>query len=63
MNQDVLEGRWKQLRGLAKVKWGKLTDDEIDQTKGNYEILVGKIQEKYGTTREEIERELQGRPK
>jgi len=59
MNQDVLEGKWKQLRGLAKVKWGKLTDDELDQTKGNYEILVGKIQEKYGTTREEIERELQ----
>jgi uncharacterized protein YjbJ (UPF0337 family) len=60
MNQDVLEGSWKQLHGLAKVKWGKLTDDDLDQTKGNYEILVGKIQEKYGTTREEIERELQG---
>lgn len=58
MNQDVLEGKWKQLHGLAKTKWGKLTDDELDQTKGNYEILVGKIQEKYGTTREEIEREL-----
>lgn len=60
MNQDVLEGKGKQLHGLVKVKWGKLTDDELDQTKGNYEILVGKIQEKYVTTREEIERELQG---
>ncbi len=62
MNQDVLEGKWKQLHGLAKVKWAKLTDDELDQTKGNYEILVGKIQEKYGTTREEIERELHTLP-
>jgi uncharacterized protein YjbJ (UPF0337 family) len=43
MNQDIPEGKWKQLHGLAKVKRGKLTDDELDQTKGNYEILVGKI--------------------
>lgn len=58
MNSDMLMGRWKQLRGRIKAKWGQLTDDELNEVEGNYEMLVGKIQEKYGTTREQIEREL-----
>lgn len=58
MNSDMLMGRWKQLRGRIRAKWGQLTDDDLDQVQGNYEMLVGKIQEKYGTTREQIEREL-----
>jgi uncharacterized protein YjbJ (UPF0337 family) len=59
MNNDMLMGRWKQLRGRIRAKWGELTDDDLDQVQGNYEMLVGKIQEKYGTTREQIERELE----
>jgi len=58
MNSDMLMGRWKQLRGRIKAKWGQLTDDELNEVEGNYEMLVGKLQEKYGTTREQIEREL-----
>jgi uncharacterized protein YjbJ (UPF0337 family) len=58
MNSDMLMGRWKQLRGRIKAKWGQLTDDELNEVEGNYEMLVGKIQEKYGTTRAQIEREL-----
>jgi len=58
MNSDMLMGRWKQLRGRIKAKWGRLTDDELNEVEGNYEMLVGKLQEKYGTTREQIEREL-----
>ncbi len=58
MNKDILAGKWKQLRGAVKAKWGKLTDDELNKVEGNYEMLVGKIQEKYGTTREQVEREL-----
>jgi uncharacterized protein YjbJ (UPF0337 family) len=54
----MLMGRWKQLRGRIKAKWGQLTDDELNEVEGNYEMLVGKLQEKYGTTREQIEREL-----
>ena len=56
MNNDIVEGRWKQLRGNVKTWWGKLTDGDLDQ-------LVGMLQEKYGYTREkagdEIERRLQ----
>jgi uncharacterized protein YjbJ (UPF0337 family) len=58
MNKDELKGKWRQLRGQIKRKWGQLTDDELDQIDGNYDILVGKIEEKYGTTRQQIEHEL-----
>jgi uncharacterized protein YjbJ (UPF0337 family) len=58
VNRDQLEGKWRQLRGQVKAKWGQLTDDELDEVQGNYDMLVGKIQERYGRAREEIEREL-----
>jgi uncharacterized protein YjbJ (UPF0337 family) len=58
MNKDELKGKWRQVRGQIKLKWGQLTDDELDQIDGNYDILVGKIQEKYGTTRQQIEHEF-----
>lgn len=58
MNKDILEGKWKQLRGEVKETWGDLTDDEIDQISGRYDKLVGKLQEKYGYTREEAEDEV-----
>lgn len=59
MNKDILSGKWKQLKGQAKMRWGKLTDDELDMMSGKSEELIGKIQEKYGYTREEAEREVQ----
>jgi uncharacterized protein YjbJ (UPF0337 family) len=58
MNRDEFEGKWRQLRGSVKAKWGQLTDNELDEIAGNYELLVGKIQEKYGHTRQEIEQQL-----
>jgi uncharacterized protein YjbJ (UPF0337 family) len=58
MNRDQLAGKWRQFRGTVKKEWGKLTDDELDQVQGDYDRLVGKIQESYGTSREEIERRL-----
>ncbi len=58
MNKDTLEGQWKQLAGKAKAAWGDLTDDDLAKVKGNAERLAGLIQEKYGRTREEAEREV-----
>ncbi|MBF6616115.1 CsbD family protein [Pollutimonas thiosulfatoxidans] len=58
MNKDTLEGQWKQLAGKAKVVWGDLTDDELAKINGNAEQLTGLVQEKYGRTREEAEREV-----
>jgi uncharacterized protein YjbJ (UPF0337 family) len=58
MNRDILEGKWKQFRGEIKETWGELTDDELDQIGGRYDKLVGKLQERYGYSREEAEEEL-----
>lgn len=58
MNWDQIEGNWKQFTGKAQEKWGDLTDDEVQRAKGNRTELAGIIQEKYGKTREEAEREV-----
>ena len=59
MNKDQLAGKWRQFRGRIKAEWGKVTDDDLDRINGNYDMLVGKIQETYGKTREEIERRIE----
>lgn len=55
MNENILAGRWKQLRGKVKERWGKLTDDELDQIGGRRDQLVGLLQEKYGYTRKKAQ--------
>ena len=57
MNSDQFEGKWKQLKGTVKQRWGKFTDDDITALSGKKDELVGKIQERYGITREQAERE------
>ena len=58
MNWEKIEGNWKQFKGQARTKWGKLTDDDLEMAKGKREILIGKIQERYGQRRDEIERQV-----
>jgi len=57
MNTDQFEGKWKQLKGAVKQRWGKLTDDDIALLSGKRDELVGKIQERYGITKEQAQRE------
>jgi len=58
MNRDILEGKWEQVKGNVQKRWGKLTDDDIDVIRGDSKILAGKIQERYGISQEEAEREI-----
>ena len=58
MNRDQMAGRWNVLKGKIREKWGKLTEDELDQIEGQREQLIGRIQKLYGDSREDIEREL-----
>jgi uncharacterized protein YjbJ (UPF0337 family) len=55
MNKDVFEGKWKQVRGEAKVWWGKLTDDDLDKVAGQFDVFAGLLQQKYGYSREQAE--------
>lgn len=55
---DQLEGKWKQLKGDIRVKWGELTDDDLEQIAGNRDKLAGKLQERYGIAKEEADRQI-----
>jgi uncharacterized protein YjbJ (UPF0337 family) len=55
MNWDIIQGKWGQFKGSIKDKWGQLTDDDIDRINGNRDMLIGKLQEKYGWAREQAE--------
>ena len=57
-NWDEIAGNWKQFTGKARQQWGKLTDDDLEVARGQREELVGKIQERYGITKEEANRQV-----
>jgi uncharacterized protein YjbJ (UPF0337 family) len=57
MNWDQVEGKWKQYKGQAKEKWGKLTDDDLDVIDGRRQQLVGRIQERYGIAKDVAEKQ------
>jgi len=59
MNMDQVKGDWKQIKGKIKEQWGKLTDDDLTVINGQQEQLIGKLQERYGYTKEQAEKELQ----
>jgi uncharacterized protein YjbJ (UPF0337 family) len=58
MNWDRIQGNWKQVIGKAKAQWGKLTDDDLDVVAGRREQLAGKIQERYGIAKDDVERQI-----
>jgi uncharacterized protein YjbJ (UPF0337 family) len=58
MNSDEMKGKWRQLKGSVRERWGKLTDDDVDIINGQNEQLVGKIQEKYGIAKDEAQRQV-----
>jgi len=58
MNTDIVKGEWQQLKGRIRRQWGRLTDDEITRIDGDREILLGRLQELYGRTRQEAEKDL-----
>jgi uncharacterized protein YjbJ (UPF0337 family) len=58
VNKDTLKGQWLQLKGMVREKWGRLTDDDLDQIQGQSEQLVGRIQQRYGIARDEAQREV-----
>lgn len=57
MNSDQFEGKWKQLKGSVKQRWGKLTDDDLTALSGKKDEFVGKLQERYGITKEQATKE------
>jgi uncharacterized protein YjbJ (UPF0337 family) len=59
MNPEILRGRWNQVKGDIRSKWGKLTDDDMTQIQGDAEKLFGKLQERYGLKKEQAQKDLE----
>ena len=59
MAEDMFKGAWKQLKGNVKKQWGKLTDDDMMEIDGNKDVLVGKLQERYGYSRAQAEKDYE----
>jgi len=58
MKEDILAGKWHEIKGKIKEKWGKLTDDDLTRINGKREALLGSIQKHYGYAKERAEEEL-----
>jgi uncharacterized protein YjbJ (UPF0337 family) len=58
MNSDKLKGQWNQIKGELKRKWGQLTDDDLTEAEGDMEKMMGKIQQRTGESRENIQKWL-----
>lgn len=56
LNKESLKGKWNEIKGDVQKAWGRLTDDEIEQTKGDFTKLKGLIQQKYGEQKEDVQR-------
>lgn len=60
MNEDILKGKWHEMKGGVKEKWGKLTDDDLATVEGKAEQLVGLLQTRYGYSKDKAEEEYKG---
>ena len=58
MNWDVIQGNWMQIKGKALEKWGKLTNDDLDVIDGKEQVLIGKLQERYGLAKDDAEKQV-----
>lgn len=58
MNWEQIEGKWKELKGQARSKWGKLTDDDLENVAGKKDQLLGRLQQRYGYKRDQAEKEV-----
>jgi len=58
MNQDIIQGKWHEIKGKLVQQWGKLTDDEVTKMQGTHEELSGILQKKYGYQKDEAEKEI-----
>jgi uncharacterized protein YjbJ (UPF0337 family) len=58
MNTDTVKGKWKELKGSVKERWGRLTDNDLDVIDGEHDQLIGKIQQRYGIAREAAQKQV-----
>lgn len=58
LNENTLKGKWLEIRGEVQKAWGKLTNDELDKSKGDLKVIGGLIQQKYGKNQSDYSKKL-----
>ncbi len=58
LNENIAKGKWLEMRGDLQKAWGKLTDDDLEKTKGDMKAISGLIQQKYGEAQEKSSAKL-----
>lgn len=58
MNWDIIEGKWDQFKAAIRQQWGHLTDDDLEQAKGQRDKLIGRIHERYGETKDKVSKRI-----
>jgi len=60
INESTIKGKWLEVKGEVQKAWGKITDDELEQTKGDMKAIGGLIEQKYGAKKSEFNDKLSG---
>lgn len=60
MNQEIIKGKWKEIKGEIQKSWGNITDDEVEKTKGDMKAIAGLLEQKYGMAKEEAAAKIAG---
>jgi uncharacterized protein YjbJ (UPF0337 family) len=60
MNNDIIKGKWNEIKGEIRTQWGKMTEDELETSSGNMTSIAGLIQQRYGAKKEEVQEKLNG---
>ena len=58
MNEDIIQGKWEQVKGAVQKRWGKLTNDNLDKINGSRTQLLGQLRESYGIAQDEAEKQV-----
>ncbi len=58
MNENIIKGKWLEMKGDLQKGWGKLTDDDLEKSKGDMKTISGLIQQKYGEAQEKSQVKL-----
>lgn len=58
INQDTVTGKWREIKGEVQKAWGKLTSDELEETKGDMKSIAGLVQQRYGENKEQFEKKF-----
>lgn len=58
MNKDIIQGKWKEIKGDLRKAWGNITDDEWEQTKGDATAIAGVLQKRYGFAKEDAQQKV-----